>query len=88
MCRVIAPFAEARNRLDAITGVGKRAAECIIAEIGTDMSRLPGAPLASAIRGWHGATPPRSRISTANPRPCANYRYAANVSQSAGSPLP
>jgi transposase len=31
---VIAPFARARDRLDTITGVGKRAAETIIAEIG------------------------------------------------------
>ena len=38
---MIAPFAEARDRLDTITGVGKRAAECIIAEIGVDMSRFP-----------------------------------------------
>jgi len=35
---VIAPFAVARDRLDTITGVGKRAAEAIIAEIGVDMS--------------------------------------------------
>jgi transposase len=33
--RVIAPFALARDRLDTITGVGKRAAETIIAEIGS-----------------------------------------------------
>jgi hypothetical protein len=32
---VTAPFARARDRLDTITGVGKRAAETIIAEIGT-----------------------------------------------------
>jgi transposase len=32
--RVIAPFARARDRLATITGVGKRAAETIIAEIG------------------------------------------------------
>ena len=37
------PFARARDRLDTITGVGKRAAECIIAEIGTDMTRFPTA---------------------------------------------
>jgi transposase len=40
---VIAPFAEARDRLDTITGVGKRAAKCILAEIGADMSRFPSA---------------------------------------------
>jgi transposase len=36
---VIAPFARARDRLDTITGVGKRAAETIIAEIGRDADR-------------------------------------------------
>src|SRR5215207_9945690 len=41
--RVIAPFAQARDRLDTITGVGKRAAECLIAEIGVDMSVFPTA---------------------------------------------
>jgi transposase len=40
---VIGPFAVARDRLDTITGVGKRAAECIIAEIGVDMSVFPTA---------------------------------------------
>jgi transposase len=35
---VIAPFARARDRLATITGVGKRAAETIIAEIGVDMA--------------------------------------------------
>src|SRR5215211_4695530 len=46
--RVIAPFAQARDRLDTITGVGKRAAECIIAEIGVDMSVFPTAGYLSA----------------------------------------
>jgi transposase/transposase InsO family protein len=41
--RAIAPFSAARDRLDTITGVGKRAAECIIAEIGADMTRFPTA---------------------------------------------
>src|SRR4051812_47885882 len=36
-----APFLLARDHLDTITGVGKRAAECIIAEIGVDMTRFP-----------------------------------------------
>lgn len=48
------PFTRARDRLDTITGVGKRAAETIIAEIGVDMSRFPTpAHLAS----WAGACP-------------------------------
>lgn len=52
--RVIAPFAEARDRLDTITGVGKRAAECIIAEIGVDMSRFPSA---AHLASWAGMCP-------------------------------
>ena len=41
--RVIAPFARARDHLDTIPGVGARAAEAIIAEIGVDMSVFPTA---------------------------------------------
>ena len=52
--RVIAPFNEARDRLDTITGVGKRAAECIIAEIGTDMTRFP---TAGHLASWAGRCP-------------------------------
>jgi transposase len=39
----IAPFADAVDRLDEITGVGRIAAQVIIAEIGLDMSRFPTA---------------------------------------------
>jgi transposase len=52
--RVIAPFAQARDRLDTITGVGKRAAECIIAEIGVDMSVFPSA---GHLASWAGRCP-------------------------------
>ena len=37
----IAPFAQAADRLDEITGVGRAAAQVLIAEIGTDMGRFP-----------------------------------------------
>ena len=37
----IAPFAQAVARLDAIPGVGVTAAQTILAEVGTDMSRFP-----------------------------------------------
>ncbi len=36
-----APFAPAVERLDAVTGVGRTAAQVVIAEVGTDMSRFP-----------------------------------------------
>lgn len=52
--KVMVPFAEARDHLDTITGVGKRAAECIIAEIGTDMSRFP---TAAHLASWAGRCP-------------------------------
>ena len=48
------PFARARDRLDTIPGVGKRAAEVIIAEIGTDMSRFP---TAGHLASWAGMCP-------------------------------
>ena len=35
------PFEEARRRLETIPGVGRRTAELILAEIGTDMTRFP-----------------------------------------------
>jgi len=51
---VIAPFSRARDHLDTITGVGKRGAECIIAEIGTDMSVFP---TAGHLASWAGRCP-------------------------------
>jgi transposase len=52
--RVIAPFALARDRLDTITGVAKRAAETIIAEIGVDISVFP---TAGHLASWAGRCP-------------------------------
>lgn len=52
--KVIAPFAVARDLLDTITGVGKRAAECIIAEIGVEMGRFP---TAGHLASWAGSCP-------------------------------
>jgi len=48
------PFARARDRLTTITGVGKRAAECILAEIGADMTRFPSP---GHLASWAGMAP-------------------------------
>jgi transposase len=55
---VMAPFARARDQLDTITGVGKRAAETIIAEIGVDMSVFP---TAGHLASWAGRCPGNNR---------------------------
>jgi len=52
--RLMAPFAQARDRLDTIPGIARRNAEIIIAEIGTSMGQFPTpAHLAS----WAGLCP-------------------------------
>ena len=51
---LIAPFAAARELLQSIPGVGKRTAEVIIAEIGTDMSAFP---TAGHLASWAGQCP-------------------------------
>jgi len=48
------PFDRARDHLDTIPGVAKRAAESIIAEIGVDMSRFP---TAGHLASWAGLAP-------------------------------
>jgi transposase len=48
------PFEIARDRLDTIPGVAKRAAEVIIAEIGIDMSHFP---TAGHLASWAGMCP-------------------------------
>jgi transposase len=48
------PFEQARDHLDTIPGVAKRAAEAIIAEIGVDMSRFP---TAGHLASWAGMAP-------------------------------
>jgi Transposase IS116/IS110/IS902 family len=56
--RVIAPFARARDRLDTITGVGKRAAETITAEVGVGMVVFP---TAGHLASWAGRCPGNNR---------------------------
>jgi transposase len=51
---VMAPFSDQRDRLMTIPGVGKSAAEVIVAEVGTDMSRFP---TAAHLASWSGMCP-------------------------------
>jgi transposase len=51
---VMAPFAQAREHIDTIPGIAKRAAESIIAEIGTDMTRFP---TPKHLASWAGMCP-------------------------------
>src|SRR3990172_228377 len=48
------PFEEVITRLDAIPGVGRRTAQVIIAEVGTDMGRFP---TAEHLASWAGMCP-------------------------------
>ncbi len=48
------PFREALLRLETIPGVGKRTAELVLAEVGTDMGRFPSA---SHLASWAGLCP-------------------------------
>jgi transposase len=51
---VTAPFAEAAGRLETIPGLGAKAAEVIVAEIGTDMTAFP---TAGHLASWAGLCP-------------------------------
>jgi transposase len=51
---VAAPFAEAAARLETIPGLGAKAAEVIVAEVGTDMSKFP---TAGHLASWAGLCP-------------------------------
>src|SRR5947209_984708 len=51
---VMAPFAEAAERLTTIPGVDQRTSETVVAEIGTDMSQFP---TADHLASWAGMSP-------------------------------
>jgi transposase len=51
---VMVPLAEAAARLESIPGLGSRAAEVIVAEIGTDMTAFPSA---GHLASWAGLCP-------------------------------
>jgi transposase len=56
--KVIAPFANARDRLMTIPGVAKKSAEVIIAETGADMAQFP---TAAHLASWTGMCPGNKR---------------------------
>jgi transposase len=51
---IVAPFAEARTRLDTIPGIDQRTAEVLIAELGVDMRVFP---TAGHVASWAGLCP-------------------------------
>lgn len=61
--QVIAPFAQAREQLMTIPGVGKLAATIILAEIGADMSVFP---TAGHLASWAGMCPGNKRSAGKN----------------------
>jgi len=76
--QVISPFARARDQLDTITGVGKRAAETIIAEIGVDMAVFP---TAGHLASWAGRCPGNNRTGgkRRSGRPTKGNRWLGEV---------
>jgi transposase len=54
VAEVLAPFAEATRRLTTIPGVGVRAAEVVVAEVGADMAVFP---TAGHLCSWAGMCP-------------------------------
>jgi transposase len=50
----LSPFEAAVRRLETVPGVGRRTAEVLLAEIGTDMARFPSA---SHLASWAGMCP-------------------------------
>lgn len=52
--RVLAPYAEAVERLETIPGVGRRVAEIVVAELGVEMGQFP---TARHLASWAGMCP-------------------------------
>jgi transposase len=55
---ILAPFADAVQRLETIPGVNQRTAEVLVAEIGVDMNRFPSD---RHLASWAGLCPGESR---------------------------
>jgi transposase len=75
---VLAPFVRARDRLATITGVGKRATETIIAEVGVDMAVGPDRRAPGVLGGaLCGQQPHRGKRRSG--RPTRGNRWLADV---------
>src|SRR5260370_5502591 len=75
---LLAPYEEQLQQAESMPGWGRRAAEDVLAETGTDMSRFPtGGHLAP----WAGPTPPdhHSRKRTRRARHKKSNKYLAAV---------
>jgi transposase len=66
----LSPFEEVIGRLDEAPGIGRRVAEEVLAEIGTDMSRFPSA---SHLASWAGLCPGNNE--SAGKRKSGRRRY-------------
>jgi hypothetical protein len=86
----IAPFAQAVARLDAIPGVGVTAAQPILAEVGTDMSRFPTRriwpPGPASPPG--SASPPAARRATPAPGTATATSPGSSVKRRSAPPAP
>ena len=75
---MIEPFREARDRLETIPGISTRAADVIIAETGSDMSRFP---TAGHLASWTGVCPGSNesagRVKSTHTRPGNPYLKGA-----------
>jgi transposase len=89
---LVAPFAQAADRLDEITGVGRTAAQVILAEVGTDMGRFPTAAhlaswakFAPGVKQSAGKTKGKSSTGHGNPYLA---RVLGEAAVAAGGPTP